>query len=79
MESLKAIRTMNDKHPTGRRSTCIAELCERVEELETAAHTVIDAWTAYDEPTPMDSALAALARVLLRIPSAIKEDDHARS
>lgn len=25
---------MNDKHPVGRRSTCIAELCERVEELE---------------------------------------------
>ena len=34
MESLDAIRKMNEKHPPGRRSTSIVDLCARVEALE---------------------------------------------
>jgi hypothetical protein len=34
MESLDAILKMNEKHPPGRRSASIADLCARVAELE---------------------------------------------
>lgn len=34
MESIEAIRAMNDKHPPGRRRRCIDDLCDEVERLE---------------------------------------------
>lgn len=74
MESLKEILDMNKKHPPGRRSTSIVDLCARVKELEKAnkrlvdcAGAVIAAWCGSDTDTSYDQEMAGLAALLIEM------------
>jgi len=74
MESLDAILKMNEKHPAGRRSTSIADLCARVEELEkerrrlvSCAGAAINAWVEGEAETAFDQEMAVLAALLIEM------------